>query len=329
MSLLRAVPQVARVGATELISTLMRRQVGEPVAPPGVADLPMAKGAPNQQQQVWVGGGSAPAVPVAPAAAPAPSPAPQQLSADERLRALQNLQRIVASVAAEQPTLGGGGEVGTAEQAAAAVGGSRKRRYDPDNEDPVEEERVAVWNQVTGKKLTGQAAPKRKCAAHPPAHAHAPAPSTTSARPCTVPVCRRRRVVCAGPSPWHRGPTADPRANLLASLCRNLDKYLRQHPDFAVLYEDGAPSAAAAAAAAAAAHAQSNGDGDSSAQQAPAKRTCIEGLHPRPKSFIAVTPPLVPTVFEPLPSAGKYEQLSPLLGKGTPDFGIFDSGFRL
>tara|TARA_B110001452_G_C15180281_1_gene409979 strand:- start:321 stop:617 length:297 start_codon:yes stop_codon:yes gene_type:complete len=98
-----------------------------------------------------------------------------------------------------------------------------------------------------------------------------------------------------------------------------------------VLYEAGAPSAAAAAAAAAAAHAQANGDADSASQQAPPKRTRIEGLQAvqRSKSFVAVTPPLVPTVFEPLPSAGKYEQLSPLLGKGTPDFGIFDSGFRL
>ena len=57
-----------------------------------------------------------------------------------------------------------------------------------------EEERIAVWNQATGKKLTGQAAPKR----------------------------------------------------------RNLDKYLRQHPDYSILYEGGASSAAAAAANAAA-----------------------------------------------------------------------------
>lgn len=59
-----------------------------------------------------------------------------------------------------------------------------------------EEERIAVWNQATGKKLTGQAAPK----------------------------------------------------------CRNLDKYLRQHPDYSILYEGGASSAAAAAANAAAAN---------------------------------------------------------------------------
>ena len=57
-----------------------------------------------------------------------------------------------------------------------------------------EEERIAVWNQATGKKLTGQAAPKR----------------------------------------------------------RNLDKYLRHHPDYSILYEGGASSAAAAAANAAA-----------------------------------------------------------------------------
>ena len=58
-----------------------------------------------------------------------------------------------------------------------------------DPADP-EEDRIAVWNQATGKKLTGQAAPKR----------------------------------------------------------RNLDKYLRHHPDYSILYEGGATSAAAAAA---------------------------------------------------------------------------------
>jgi hypothetical protein len=58
-----------------------------------------------------------------------------------------------------------------------------------------EEDRIAVWNQATGKKLTGQAAPKR----------------------------------------------------------RNLDKYLRQHPDYSILYEGGATSAYASAVAASAA----------------------------------------------------------------------------
>ena len=70
------------------------------------------------------------------------------------------------------------------------------RSAQPWSADPMdpEEERIAVWDQATGKKLTGQAAPKR----------------------------------------------------------RNLDKYLRQHPDYSVLYEGGATSAAAAAANAAA-----------------------------------------------------------------------------
>ncbi len=109
---------------------------------------------------------------------------------------------------------------------------------------------------------------------------------------------------------------------------RNLDKYLRQHPDFAVLYEDGAPSAAAAAANA----------GNATATSTPASNIIAglskrprpsEGLRAPPKQHeVAVTPPLVPTVFEPLPSGGNYERLSPLMGKGTPDFGMFDV-FRL
>ena len=74
----------------------------------------------------------------------------------------------------------------------------RRGPWPPTAADPMdpEEERIAVWNQATGKKLTGQAAPK----------------------------------------------------------CRNLDKYLRQHPDYSILYEGGASSAAAAAANAAAAN---------------------------------------------------------------------------
>merc|ERR1719246_145611 len=120
------------------------------------------------------------------------------------MRALAQLQRIVSAVAAEHPALPAVKEpdapMPPAENAAvaplqipaeAAAGPAVKKRprERPIDEDPVEEERVAVWNQVTGKKLTGQAAPKRK----------------------------------------------------------NLEKYLRQHPDFSVLYEDGAPSATAAA----------------------------------------------------------------------------------
>ena len=212
----------------------------------------------------------------------APPALQQQLSADDRMRALAQLQRIVSAVAAEQPALPAVKEpdapVPPAAKAAAtplqipaepaAPPAVKKRpRERPIDEDPVEEERVAVWNQVTGKKLTGQAAPKRK----------------------------------------------------------NLEKYLRQHPDFSVLYEDGAPSAAAAAANAAA-NAEASGvpaRGDHIAQKRPRP---TDGLRARSRHHeVAVTPPLVPTVFEPLPLAGNYERLSPLMGKGTPDFGAFDA----
>lgn len=215
-------------------------------------------------------------------------PAAQQLSADDRMRALAQLQRIVSAVAAEQPALPAVKEpdapLPPADKAVAApmqrpadVAGpavKKRPRERPLDEDPVEEERVAVWNQVTGKKLTGQAAPKRK----------------------------------------------------------NLEKYLRQHPDFSVLYEDGAPSAAAAAANAAA-NAEASGipaRGDHLAQKRPRQQQpdgllrARQNLHQQ----VAVTPPLVPTVFEPLPLDGRFERLSPLMGKGTPDFGAFD-GFSL
>jgi hypothetical protein len=232
---------------------------------------------------------------VVPLAADPSAPATQQLSPDERVRALAQLQRIVSAVAAEHPALGAVKEPLEAplQMASAAsqmeaplqmhgedVGPVTKKRprdrsYD---EDPLEEERVAVWNQVTGKKLTGQAAPKRK----------------------------------------------------------NLDKYLRQHPDFTLLYEDGAPSAAAAAANAAANAAPASSVPASSETMAwPTRRPrTAEGLRARPKQpealagEVAVTPPMVPTVFEPLPLGGNYERLSPLIGKGTPDFGMFDV-FRL
>ena len=126
------------------------------------------------------------------------------------------------------------------------------------------------------------------------------------------------------------------RSNCPPHAARNLDKYLRQHPDFTLLYEDGAPSAAAAAANAAANAAPASSVPASSETMAwPTRRPrTAEGLRARPKQpealagEVAVTPPMVPTVFEPLPLGGNYERLSPLIGKGTPDFGMFDV-FRL
>jgi len=102
-----------------------------------------------------------------------------------------------------------------------------------------------------------------------------------------------------------------------------------------VLYEDGAPSAAAAAANAAA----NAANAEASSSGAPATSDPMAGAQKRPRPMdglrarskhaeVAVTPPLVPTVFEPLPSGNSYEKLSPLMGKGTPDFGMFDV-FRL
>ena len=293
MSLLRP-----GIGAhvSELTSTLVKslsRQVSAPSLDPlvtgamgnaaavaGVGNAAMA-GQGGQRRP----GGSAAAIspPVLETPPPAVSAA-QQLSADDRMRALAQLQRIVSAVAAEQPALPAVKEpdapLPPAEKAAAAplqmpaeaAGPAVKKRprERPIDEDPVEEERVAVWNQVTGKKLTGQAAPKRK----------------------------------------------------------NLDKYLRQHPDFSVLYEDGAPSAAAAAANAAA-NAEASGvpaRGDHIAQKRPRQQHTDGLLRARAKHHeVAVTPPLVPTVFEPLPLNGHFERLSPLMGKGTPDFGAFDA----
>ena len=118
---------------------------------------------------------------VVPLAADPSALATQQLSPDERMRALAQLQRIVSAVAAEHPALGVIKEplssvkdaslslVCSASQMPEEGVGSaiKKRPRDRSHdEDPVEEERVAVWNQVTGKKLTGQAAPKRKCVPH-------------------------------------------------------------------------------------------------------------------------------------------------------------------
>lgn len=162
---------------SELTSTLMtclRRQVGVSVQPVS-AGVNVA-----DQTLSWTGGCEAPVVPLA-AEDPSVVPASQQLSADERMRALAQLQRIVSAVAAEHPALGVIKEplssvkdaslspVCSASQMPEEGVGSaiKKRPRDRSHdEDPVEEERVAVWNQVTGKKLTGQAAPKRKCVPH-------------------------------------------------------------------------------------------------------------------------------------------------------------------
>lgn len=293
MSLLRP-----GIGAhvSELTSTLVKslsRQVSAPSLDPlvtgamgnaaavaGVGNAAMA----GQGGQGRPGGSAAAISPPVLETPPPAVSAAQQLSADDRMRALAQLQRIVSAVAAEQPALPAVKEpdapLPPAEKAAAAplqmpaeaAGPAVKKRprERPIDEDPVEEERVAVWNQVTGKKLTGQAAPKRK----------------------------------------------------------NLDKYLRQHPDFSVLYEDGAPSAAAAAANAAA-NAEASGvpaRGDHIAQKRPRQQHTDGLLRARAKHHeVAVTPPLVPTVFEPLPLNGHFERLSPLMGKGTPDFGAFDA----
>ena len=294
MSLLR--PAVGG-HVSELTTTLMKslsRQVapsldplvsGPTAAVPGVGSAG-STAITGQGGQVRPAGSAAPIVP--PVMEPPAVPAAQQLSADDRMRALAQLQRIVSAVAAEQPALPAVKEpdapLPPADKAVAApmqmpadaAGPAVKKRprERPLDEDPVEEERVAVWNQATGKKLTGQAAPKRK----------------------------------------------------------NLEKYLRQHPDFSVLYEDGAPSAAAAAANAAA-NAEASGmpaRGDHLAQKRPRQPQQPDGLlraRQNPQQ-VAVTPPLVPTVFEPLPLDGRFERLSPLMGKGTPDFGAFD-GFSL
>jgi len=292
MSLLRP-PVGARV--SEITSTLMKtlsRQVAPSLDPlvtgvmgNGAAVAGVGNAAVAGQGQTRTVGSEAAVVPPVMETPVVSVPASQQLSADDRMRALAQLQRIVSAVAAEHPALPAVKEpdapMPPAENAAvaplqipaeAAAGPAVKKRprERPIDEDPVEEERVAVWNQVTGKKLTGQAAPKRK----------------------------------------------------------NLEKYLRQHPDFSVLYEDGAPSAAAAAANAAA-NAEASGvpaRGDHIAQKRPRP---TDGLRARAKHHeVAVTPPLVPTVFEPLPLGGNYERLSPLMGKGTPDFGMFDA-FKL
>ena len=292
MSLLRP-PVGAHV--SELTSTLMKslsRQVSEGSLDPlvtgtmgnaaAVADVGSAAMA-GQGGQVRPGGSVAAISPPV-LETPAVSAA-QQLSADDRMRALAQLQRIVSAVAAEQPALpaeqkpdaplppvdkAAAAPLQMPAEAAAGPPVKKRPRERPIDEDPVEEERVAVWNQVTGKKLTGQAAPKRK----------------------------------------------------------NLEKYLRQHPDFSVLYEDGAPSAAAAAANAAA-NAEASGvpaRGDHIAQKRPRQQHTDGLLRARAKHHeVAVTPPLVPTVFEPLPLNGHFERLSPLMGKGTPDFGAFDA----
>ena len=96
-----------------------------------------------------------------------PDPA-QQLSADDRMRALQQLQRIVSAVAAEHPALSCGNGESAAQDVSERQSGKKRTREHNSDDDPVDEERVAVWNQLTGKKLTGQAAPKRKCALPPP-----------------------------------------------------------------------------------------------------------------------------------------------------------------
>lgn len=279
---------------SELTSTLMtclRRQVATSVDPlvTGVMGnaasvAGVAGNTAVTDQQSWTGGNEASTTPAVSEAASMPAHATQQLSADDRIRALAQLQRIVSAVAAEQPSLQTGKESDTplppaekpvtaplqtpVEAVPPAV--KKRPRERPFDEDPVEEERVAVWNQATGKKLTGQAAPKRK----------------------------------------------------------NLEKYLRQHPEFTVLYEDGAPSAAVAAANAAA-NAEASGAPSRGDHFAHKRARPMDGLRVRSKYHeVAVTPPLVPTVFEPLPSSDNYERLSPLMGKGTPDFGVFD-GFRL